>query len=177
MRCNVLCNGPSRISYKENNLPSIGCNIPWSSVNYTVIFGNDVIDIVDEDMNLIPQSTKLIVSNITLEYLKQKNLLIKFKNKIYSVYNYDLNHRYSVGHVAVLTMISMGFKNIDVYGCDNYFDDLLCTDSYTRKWKITTKNLKKFHNEAELINRGKKWKEEWSYILKKYNKINIKFIK
>ena len=181
--CNVLCSGPSRKSYIQNDLPSIGCNFPWTKVDYTIIFDFPAIDKLCENPLLIDDSVKLVIHQRVYGHLKHTNKLDILKSKIDSIFNYPIGNTAeffrSSGHYAALYMISMGFTKLNIYGCDNYFGDDRCVDNYTHQigfpHYIENTNLINF-GEERLIKRGVSWRDEWHKMIKQHPNIHFNFI-
>jgi hypothetical protein len=58
MKCAVLCNGPSRFDYQPSTEYDyvIGCNVPWTDVDATVIVDEVVVERWSKqpDLNKLP---------------------------------------------------------------------------------------------------------------------------
>lgn len=182
MECNVLGSGPSRKSYVPNNLPSMGCNIPWTKVDYLIISDEIVMEkICLDDMEI---DFKLILSEEAHSYLTKNNLLSKYENKIDSIFQgmRGLFSRKSCGHYACLTMISKGFTKLNIYGCDNYFGDNICLDNWVHNKEnphYISENSEFYgpRNNSQVYQRGLDWKKFWNQLIKKYPNVEFNFIK
>jgi hypothetical protein len=182
--CNVLGSGPSRKSYIANDLPSIGCNFPWTRVDKTVIFDSAPIIKLLENNNLIPLETKIIISNYCYDCLISNKLYDSIKHRIDSIIKIESlsyqHFRRSTGHLAAEVMIYEGYNKLNLYGMDNYFGDLLCLNNFSHQegadHYIENLNLK-VYTEKELIIRGDQWRKSWNYMIKKYKHVEFNFIK
>jgi hypothetical protein len=182
--CNVLGSGPSRVSYVPNELPSIGCNFPWTKVDWTIIFDPDPLVRLADNPALIDLDTQLIISKHALIHIKHHKLIDKIPHKIAATYK-NISHpeygfKRSSGHYAAQWMISMGYNRLNIYGCDNYFGDLYCTDNYSHTPNtahyIDNTNLKVYSDE-QLRNRGKEWHHAWKMLEKQHPNVEFNFVR
>lgn len=120
MKAAVLCNGPSRISYTGRGDYNyvIGCNIPWTLCDSAVVLDGLVIDTWYKNKQLIT-----VPVHYGTEAWKRACFLDEQYFSIYykEVLNIDPTY-HSSGHIAVEAMIRYGYKQIDVYGCDSWFN-------------------------------------------------------
>lgn len=169
MKCAVLCNGPSRIKYQpspEYKLV-VGCNIPWTKVDISVILDKQVIDVWNKDRTLI--DCKVIYSKQSWEYAKSIDDFF-FDMYYMSDIKIDLNH-HSAGHNAVEWCIKQGYNDIDIFGCDNYFDNI--DASYTRQFiPLNSPNRELRHYETV-----KGWRIRWKNIKEQNPNVRLNFIK
>ena len=166
-RAALLCNGPSREDFLDSTSGYdyiLGCNIPWySDVNATVI--------VDEKMIELWHATpELINCNA---YFSKKAWIYASVNKFKDFYadklieiidvlpDYD-----SSGHVGCKILIKQGYKDIDVWGCDSWWDKTIV--SYTHNF---TKNL----NPDDSPKHIKGWRDHWIKIMNDNPDISINF--
>lgn len=125
MKVAILCNGPSRNLYSDSSQYNyiIGCNIPWTKVDSTVVLDADVLLKMNTPQrfycgNQTWMNTPIKVRNKLIGYLA---------SMIKTLPDYD-----STGHAAARTVIEMGATEIDIYGCDSWFG--ANTDSHTHQW-------------------------------------------
>jgi hypothetical protein len=182
--CNVLGSGPSRKSYIPNELPTIGCNFPWTRVNWLVFFDVQPILKYLENKKLISDDVKFIVSKHAYDYLKEQNLILEIQNKIECVYKKHnvstIEYSGNSAHYAVEWAIYKGFKKINIYGCDNYFGDLECTENFThnKNSEHYIENLWVNVNPKEnLLKRGREWQLCWKRIIKYNSNIEFNFVR
>jgi hypothetical protein len=180
--CNVLGNGPSRVSYIPNDLPSIGCNSPWCEVTWSVISDVEIIKKYINDELYMSESLKILLSDYAYKSLKSENLFDKIKSQVIVIYKHPVKTGFkfsqSSAHFATEWMITQGFNKINIYGCDNYFGDLLNLNSYTHEFgTLEYKQNELVHAEQERILRGKDWQKAWKVIINKNSNIEFNFIK
>ena len=181
--CNVLGGGPSRISYIPNDLPTIGCNFPWTKVDYTVINDVDVITKLIEFPELLSEEIGIIFHQKAYNYLLKSNIILTNRTKsIFTFYriNNELISR-NTGHYAALWMIREGFTKLNIYGCDNFFGDLVAEESFTdtlirnseSKYYISriTKTI------DERIERGRRWKLNWDIMIEQNPNVEFNFVR
>jgi hypothetical protein len=180
--CNVLGNGPSRKSYIPNDLPSIGCNCPWCKVDWVIVADPEIIKKSIDDKLYIPSTVKILLGEGAYRILKSENLFDKIKSQVIGIYKHPIRNglkfTQSSAHFATEWMISQGFNKINIYGCDNYFGDLLNLDSYTHEpGTLEYKQNELVHDEQERILRGKDWQKAWHIIINKNPNIEFNFVK
>ena len=146
MKCAILGNGPSRIAYSPDEYYDfrIGCNIPYSRVDNTVIMDPDVVTVWSNNINLVTCPVWMTRSS----YKHSNNL--KFNGSRFRSYIegnnlfLGLEHQGlhdSSGHVAARVAIRLGYKQLDLYGIDSWFEDNM--DSYTRKHVVDNPPMSK----------------------------------
>jgi hypothetical protein len=169
MRVAVLCNGPSRISYQDRNLYDfvIGCNIPWTNVDATVVVDEEVVQLWHNNPSLIQSpiyfSEKAWVHATTIGHRDSSQAyfagILKVEQKFHSS-----------GHNAVEVAIAKGATSIDIYGCDSWFANT--AESYTRKFIQVGPN-----EEIRKMGKVNGWRERWKKIIAKHPNVEITFIK
>jgi hypothetical protein len=181
---NVLGSGPSRVSYIPNGLPTIGCNFPWTKVDWTLIFDHEPILKWLETPSVFPEGLPFIISWHCYDYLKKNKLLDKIESRIICVfkrYNSNPNLEYpgNAGHYATEWMIKQGFNKLNLYGMDNYFGDLLCKDNFSHQLGAIhyIENIDANWSEEQLVKRGKDWQTVWKRIIKCNPQVEFNFIK
>jgi hypothetical protein len=157
MKCAVLCNGDSRSVFtstdKYNYL--IGCNIPWRQVDATVILDVNVLDKWNEPCPFY--------SSVSAwrELHKRERFEQHFLGFVDTFAEYD-----SSGHAATRKVIELGYKEIDIYGCDSWFTN--DTESYTHQWV-----------DGRAIDMNKQisvWRARWYELMAKHPDVKINFI-
>ena len=159
----LLCNGPSRILFTtpENYDYIMGCNIPWTKVDSTVVLDNEIVRTLYD--NSLIQYPIWFSENAWRE--------TKFKNREYfkeyflglvkTLPEYD-----SCGHVACRKLIELGYTKIDIYGCDSWFVN--DTSSYTHQFDDTRSS----NTDKHVI----EWRKRWNTIIENHKDISINFI-
>jgi len=164
MKCAVLGNGPSLNLYYSSEVKYdkiIGCNIPWTVVDFTVIMDEEIVDLWAKNYNLILVPAYFSIkawgrtdrSNLR-QFLLDNNLflgLIKDRDLI------------STGHMAAKKVIELGANELDLYGFDSYHNETI--DSIT--WDYIKNNP---------TNNSKYWIKAWNNIMKNNPNIVFNFI-
>lgn len=161
MKAAVLCNGPSRILYKNIGYDYvIGCNFPWTTVNSTMIMDIQVIKKwLKNKMPIVPMWVSKHAWR-SVHHTDRKIIGNNFLGLIEQQKEFD-----SCGHVALSKVIELGYTHIDIYGCDAYFEDII--DSYTHQY--VTNISSKLHKRME------DWRKRWDEIVQSHENININF--
>lgn len=157
MNCAVLCNGPSRIAYQASTEYNyvIGCNIPWTKVDATVIL----------DINVLENwktPSKFYSSVAAWRELRERDRFTEyFLGFVNTITDYD-----SAGHAACRKVLEMNPKVIDIYGCDSWFANN--TDSYTHQFVDSrsdnmTKNISV-------------WRSRWYELMDSHKGVKFNFI-
>lgn len=164
MKAAVLCNGPSRKDFDGSVRYDyrIGCNIPWTKVDATVVLD---IDVVDKWLkNKIPNAPTWFSEHAWRETkFKDRNY---FKDSFLGIVK-PLPEYDSSGHVACSKAIELGYTEIDIYGCDSWFTDI--TDSYTHQYTDTRPKDRSKH----IIG----WRARWNTIINANPNVVINFIR
>jgi hypothetical protein len=165
MRAAVLCNGPSRARFQSRSQYEyvIGCNIPWTQVDATVVLDREIVDQYVKQPELL--SSKIYFSRQAWQYTDS----IRKRNLFESVFAGIIDPKYpfySSGHGALETIIRNGATDVDIYGCDSWFEYNI--DSFTHQYANTS-----FHNERKCID---EWRIKWKAIIMKHPDVNITFI-
>lgn len=164
MKAALLCNGPSRIDYpgRDGYDYVLGCNIPWTSVDATVIIDAKVVALWAKDKNLI--KCKAYYSTDAWRHtdeIKQRNF---FQSKFLGIFE-SLKDRDSSGHAAARLLIKKGYKDIDVWGADSWFEQTIVSSTH----KIIP-NLNDDHDRKFV----ERWREQWKVLMDKPD-VNIHF--
>lgn len=157
MKVAVLCNGPSRILYNSSSQYDyrIGCNIPWTKVDSTVIMDDGVLEKWDSPKNFYA-STK------AWREFRRKELN---KDQLIELFEPTAGHDTS-GHAATRIVLSMGAKQIDIYGCDSMFSSN--TDSYTHQW-VDDRSI-------DMSKQISGWRTNWKDLMVKHPDVLFNFI-
>ncbi len=174
MKCAVLCNGPSRTAYSPSSEYSLvlGCNIPWTDVDGTIIIDHQVVKRIVLKPQLIT-CKDLYLSGRALQAMKvlknsrQRHRVERYLGMVRETFPVELNW-HSSGHCAAEVAIRKGFTLIDVYGCDSYFT--VDTTSYTRKF-IARGPRKGDHKRVN------EWRDRWDKMEKKHKEVTFNFIR
>lgn len=165
----ILGNGPSRISYlqsKTNYDIVVGCNIPWTDVDYTIILDEEVVERWKSEPELI--KVPAYFSKHAWDYidkpLKAKEFFEPFRLGIVTPRpEYDTS-----GHVACVQLILSGYNEIDVYGADVMFSDTLKSRSH---------DFFKNHPDPNSSAHMRGWRKRWQTIMEGYPDAIINFRK
>jgi hypothetical protein len=165
MKAAVLCNGPSRNDYEPSTDYgfTIGCNIPWTKVDATVIIDTEIIHYLAKHSELIIPSYFSRKAWMVTDGIKKRNLF-----EPYLIELVDPNYTWhSAGHIAAEIMIRKGFTEIDIFGCDSWFENTL--ESHTHKYSDTSS----FSVNA-CING---WKTRWKTMMENNPNVSLNFIR
>lgn len=163
MKAAVLCNGPSRILYKNTGYDYIiGCNFPWTNVDSTVILDIQVVHKwLKDKMQPVPiwfsRHAWRECHHRDRNYFKDYFLGLVDQQK-----DFD-----SCGHVATRKVIELGYTDIDIYGCDSYFENKI--DSYTHQYVANI--------SPKLIKQMEGWRKRWDALVESNDHINITLIR
>jgi hypothetical protein len=178
---NIIGSGPRRTSYVPNGLPSIGCNFPWTPVDWVCIWDPHPLFKWIEYPEVIPEPTKFVISKLVKEVFIDENKYHLIKPRVHSIISDNTTQRRSSGHWAALWMIHQGFNTLNLYGIDNWFGDLLCLENIThdtsRPHHIENMNLRNIQTDKDyILNRGIEWKQTWHDMIKTYPHVVFNFI-
>lgn len=168
----LLGNGPSRKFYDPSKAYDyrLGCNIPWADVDATLILDENIIRLWHKDHSLI--KVPAYISREAWMYgdeLKTFRPFIKENKYLISIVDKIPKINESSGNVAARKLVELGYKRIDIYGCDAAFTAAPGhnLNSYTREFIPST----------DMINNSYKWKLNWDALVKKHPEITFNFIK
>ena len=163
MKAAVLCNGPSRTLYTADGGYDyiIGCNIPWTQVDSTVVL----------DIGVVQQWYKKKIPQVPTWFSEHAWRETKFTDRQYfekyllglvrPLPEYD-----SSGHVALSQVLKLGYKTIDIYGCDSWFTTN--TDSYTHQYSDSRPNDMSKHIDG--------WRKRWCDVMSNHPDVTVNFI-
>jgi hypothetical protein len=161
MICDILGSGSRRNLYSESSNFKIGCNLPYCSVDKTIIFDVQVLE------HIKTPNYKLIVHNRV--YYELKRSRPDLLEVVDSIFDHDTKKtKMSSGHYAALCAIANGYNELNLYGIDSWFDPNNWSNSYTDN----------FTNKPIGIpqNIGIHWKEEWELMISQYPKVKFNFV-
>lgn len=163
MKCAVLCNGPSRSLFTSADGYDylIGCNIPWRQVDSTVVL----------DIGVVAKWHKHKLPNVPTWFSAHAWRETRFKDREFFKNSFlglvkPLPEYDSSGHVACSKVIELGYKEIDIFGCDSWFTNN--TDSVTHKYCDTRPSNTDNHVEG--------WRKRWNSIMTNNPDVKINFI-
>jgi hypothetical protein len=167
MKAAVLCNGPSRVDYRPSTEYNyvIGCNIPWTTVDATVVLDENVIERWSKQPDLI--KVPVYFSRKAWMYtdeIKKRDFFIPYMIEIIDI----LPEFDSSGHNAVSCMIRKGYTEIDIYGCDSWFEQTIV--SYTHQY---FKNLNPDDSKKHING----WRTRWNNIMAGSPEVKLNFIR
>jgi hypothetical protein len=169
MKAAVVCNGPSRFAFNEKleyNY-TIGCNIPWTKVDATVILDGNVVERWSRDLSLIscPAFFTARAWRSTDEYKIREYIL---NNNLFIDLMPDVREFFSAGHVAAQIMCENDFTELDIYGVDSLFKDTV--ESFTN-------TLVHDHNPDSERQRIVHWRLNWDRLQNDYPEVTFNFIR
>jgi hypothetical protein len=162
----ILCNGPSRSSYNPDTEYAyrIGCNIPWTKVDCTVVLDEEVVRLWHRNHDLITVPTYFSV-----KAWRETASLGRAFFEPYLIQLVEPRPEYdSSGHVACSQMIKLGYTDIDIYGCDSWFRQNV--ESYTHDF-VKSKTI--YTADGHVIG----WRRRWNEIIKNNPSVTLNFIK
>lgn len=170
MKAALLCNGPSRVAYQPSDKYDfvLGCNIPWTDVNATVIVDDVVIIEWNKNRDLIQCDAYMSndawnkACDIDKMFFEQR-----FIGLVSPGTHYD-----SSGHTAARLLIRNGYTKIDIYGCDAYFKRNV--ESYTSNFIVRDTSP---NSDLRKVDRAVGWKVQWNIMIEQNPNVRINFIK
>ena len=162
----VLCNGPSRSAYDPNTEYAyrIGCNIPWTKVDCTVILDPQMANLIASDRSLI--DCKIYFSDNAWEHVKDKSVF----EDIFLGTIAKTKKGMSSGNMACMKMVELGYKDIDIYGAD------AMTTSDIRSNNVRKSYTRNFL-DSDSMNMSPDWRTNWNKMIKDHPDVKFNFIK
>lgn len=161
MKCNILGSGSRRSLFNPDSLTSVGCNIPYATVEYTVLFDTEIVDVLPCQVEY-----KLLVHKRVFSYLK--NSRPHLLAKVDKVFEYSTSgYKLSSGHHAANCMIKKGYTELNLYGMDAWFEPKNWENSYTDKY------IAKKPGPLEM---GRAWRDGWQLMMKQNPSVKFNFI-
>ena len=165
----VLGNGPSRKFYDPSKVYDfrMGCNIPWTDVDATIILDENIIKLWAKDKTLIKVPAYFSVHAWMAADEWRLRAHVYSNDLFLGLVSKEQNE--SSGNVAAKQLVQDGYTEIDIYGCDAYWTEThgYNTESYTRQ----------FVSGIDMINNSYKWKLLWDAFIKKHPEVKFNFIK
>ena len=167
MKCAVLCNGPSRILYtpSEDYHFVIGCNIPWAKVDATIILDPEIITYLGNNPDEIKYN--IYFGRKAWMYADEIKKRPHFSNYFLGIVDPHYPY-YSSGHMAIEVMLKHGYDEIDIYGCDAYYNIDLTSSTHQYVNTSDTKGISKCIKE---------WRKKWQAFIDNNPKVKFNFIK
>lgn len=157
MKTALLCNGPSRVAFNSrlgyNYI--IGCNIPWTKVDSTVVLDKDVLEKMESP-------NRFYCSRNAWRECNRRERFIGYLVELFdSLPEYD-----STGHAAARILLKLGATEIDIYGCDSWFANN--TESYTHKYVDSRSD--------DMTKNVSVWRSRWYDLMDKNPSVKFNFI-
>lgn len=143
----------------------VGCNIPWTDVDWTMILDQDVVIEWWQKPNMI--NTQCWLGPKAWEFIQSIRQDHKFfKDKVKGIYRNVGKEYDSSAHVAFKVLAEKyEVTEIDIYGVDSIWNGNM--DSYTRNYLPGGGGKK--HVEG--------WSNNWNNLLDKYPHIKVEYIR
>ena len=167
MKCAVLCNGPSRSAYDPNKEYAyrIGCNIPWTKVDCTVILDPQLVKVLIRDISLI--DCKVYFSQDVMEYVEQ----VAAKQLFDTLGIIQKTHKgLSSGNLACLKAVDLGYTDIDIYGADAMTTNDIRSNNVSKSY---TRNFL----DSDSMNMSPNWRTNFNKMIKDHPNVKFNFIK
>lgn len=169
MKAAILCNGPSRKSYQPSADYDIviGCNVPWTDVDAVVILDQEIISLwaKNPELIIVPENSVYFGRKAYMftDEIKKRAFFDPYLRKIV-----DQRPPYhSSGHIAAEQAIIEGYTELDIYGCDSWFESTLL--SSTHEWVNTS--------SENLMMCVTSWRARWDVLIKNNTNVKINFIR
>ena len=169
MKCAVLCNGPSRSAYNLETEYAfrIGCNIPWTKVDCTVILDPQLINVLVANPSLI--DFNIYFCTDAWEHIKYINKESLFENRFLGTI-VKIRKGLSSGNLACMKAIELGYKNIDIYGADSFTTNNIRSNTVRKSY---TRNFL----DSDSINMSGNWRTNFNKMVESYPEVKFNFIK
>jgi len=157
MKTALLCNGPSRVVFDPNMEYNyiIGCNIPWTKVNSTVILDVNVLEQWKEPCSFFASIAAW------RELRNRERFVDYFLEFVNTIPDYD-----SAGHAACRKLLEFNPTVIDIYGCDSWFANN--TESYTHQY-VDSRSYDMTKNVSV-------WRSRWYDLMANHPSVEFNFI-
>lgn len=169
MKCAVLCNGPSRSAYNPETEYAfrIGCNIPWTKVDCTVILDQQLVNILVANPSLI--DFNIYFSKDAWEHVRTIKAEPLFEDRFLGTI-VKTRKGLSSGNLACMKAVELGYKDIDIYGADAFTTNDVRSNtvrkSYTRKFL-----------DSDGINMSGNWRTNFNKMIDSYPEVKFNFIR
>lgn len=168
MKVAVLGNGKSRFLFttpKEYDY-IIGCNIPWTDVDTTVIIDEKVVEFLYKNKQKFEYRQNTIFSRKSwtkvLEIQAEDYFLPNFNSIVEMSEGIDSSAHIALKHALTLD----GISSVHVYGCDSRW-----TDNISSRTHVYVNN--KPPNETVAVS---VWNSRWDEIIQNSKNVEILFI-
>jgi len=167
MQAALLCNGPSREGFLSSDKKYdyiMACNAPWyNGANATVVIDDIMVRKWYENPELIECNAHF--SKKAWICAGEPQWRGFFEKRMISIIDVSPDFD-SSGHVACRILLKQGYTEIDIWGCDSWFDNTIA--SYTHN---ITPNL----NPDDSPKHIKGWRDHWIKIVERYPNAKINF--
>ena len=165
----VLCNGPSRSAYDPNTEYAyrIGCNIPWTKVDCTVILDPQMVKVIIKDISLI--DCKVYFSQAAWDYVEEVGAKSLFSD-IYLGIIQKTKKGMSSGNLACLKMVELGYTDIDVYGADAMTTNDIRSNNVSKSY---TRNFL----DSDSMNMSPNWRINFNKMIEDHPNVKFNFIR
>jgi hypothetical protein len=174
VKCAVIGNGPCRSAFDTSMEYEyrIGCNIPWTDVDSTIILDIDIIRIWRDDHTIIkcPAYFSRKAWMHTAEGISRLRSHIIENGLFLGIEEVSQYQGYSSGNCALQKAVDLGYKHIDIYGMDSWFD--ITIDSFTNQFVP-----KEDSGNGLRRQRCESWRRHWVTLMDKHKDIVFNFIK
>ena len=157
MKAALLCNGPSRVVFNSSlgyNY-TIGCNIPWTKVDSTVILDVNVLKKIKEPV-------RFYCSRSAWREQGDRERFVGYLIEIFDpLVEYD-----TAGHAAARILLKLGATEIDIYGCDSWWQNN--TESYTHQF-VDSRSI-------DMNKHVSVWRQRWYELMGKNPEVKFNFI-
>lgn len=162
----ILGNGPSRESYYNSDTQYdvvVGCNIPWTDVDFTVVLDEEVVQRWATEPTLINVPTYFSKHAwMETDAIRKRDFFQPFfKGLVTPLPEYDTS-----GHVACSLLMKQGYTEIHVYGADVMFADTLESRSH---------QFFKNHPDPDSNAHIKGWRNRWQKLVDENPQIRVEF--
>ena len=164
----VLCNGPSKKLYDESKEYDfrIGCNIPWTRVDATVILDEEITRYWSKHRDVI--TCPVYFSEDAWRFASEIQFRPWLVEHEYLLGLVKRGRFRSSGNIACECVIELGYKQIDIYGADAY---------YTQKPGYNNESFTRKFLPPPDVNNSHRWKKVWDDMIKKHPDVKFNFIK
>lgn len=168
MKCAVLCNGPSRVLYSPKPEYSliIGCNVPWTYVDSTVVLDDwKLIEAWVANPTLI--TCPVYFSDRAWKKLNKLDPDSPLREQQIGKLIKTMPHYHSSGHVAAEIALARGYTELDIFGCDSYSHDTIVSTS----WDLIDQGGRSATN----MNIVRGWRKRWNLMQLKHPNVVFTF--
>lgn len=167
MKCAVLCNGPSRSTYNPQTEYAyrIGCNIPWTKVDCTVILDPQMVKVLVRDISLI--DCGVYFSQAAWDYVEEVKAVSLF-NSLGIIEKTQKG--LSSGNLACIKAIELGYTDIDIYGADAMTTNDIRSNNVSKSY---TRNFL----DSDSMNMSPDWRHNFNRMIESHPEVKFNFVK